>query len=594
MPVTPQLVYTALILLALVFVLAKELVESEVALFGALVLLMLGRVISPEEAFRGFSNVGVLSIGLLFVVAGGLYQTGALEILYPVLFGNGKPRSVRRQLTRLVLPVAAVSAFTNNTPLVAMLIPAVRSWTEKHGLSPSKFLLPVSYAAILGGMCTLIGTSTILIVHGLLIESGQPGFGFFEVATVGAPVALVGLLFLIAAGPRLLPDRKEPMVELGERVREFVIELKVTPEYRNIGKTIEEAGLRHLKGLFLFQIERNGQVIAPAGPDERIQEGDRLFFTGLPKTILELQKTPGLQLVKDSSFDLKQYDSDTVQTFEAVVSHSSPLVGKNVRESNFRAKYGAVIIAIHRNGERIRSKIGDVVLRPGDTLLLLADRDFMKHWYHSDDFYLISSSAVVPSKPRWQAYLAGSIFAGMVVLAATKLLPLVAAASGAALLMVLSGSISRAEARRTVDWRVLIAIASAFGIAAAIRNSGLADLLARGIGELQQSLGAFGAVVGVYAVTSLANTVITSNATAALLFPVAFSSALLAGAPVRPFAILVAIAAAASFATPISYQTNLMVYGPGGYKFRDYLRIGIPMQVLTGLVAIVLVALLYT
>ena len=594
MPVTPQLVYTALILLALVFVLAKELVESEVALFGALVLLMLGRVISPEEAFRGFSNVGVLSIGLLFVVAGGLYQTGALEILYPVLFGNGRPRSVRRQLARLVLPVAAVSAFTNNTPLVAMLIPAVRSWTEKHGLSPSKFLLPVSYAAILGGMCTLIGTSTILIVHGLLIESGQPGFGFFEVATVGAPVALVGLLFLIAAGPRLLPDRKEPMVELGERVREFVIELKVTPEYRNIGKTIEEAGLRHLKGLFLFQIERNGQVIAPAGPDERIQEGDRLFFTGLPKTILELQKTPGLQLVKDSSFDLKQYDSDKVQTFEAVVSHSSPLVGKNVRESNFRAKYGAVIIAIHRNGERIRSKIGDVVLRPGDTLLLLADRDFMKHWYHSDDFYLISSSAVVPSKPRWQAYLAGSIFVGMVVLAATKLLPLVAAASGAALLMVLSGSISRAEARRTVDWRVLIAIASAFGIAAAIRNSGLADLLARGIGELQQSLGAFGAVVGVYAVTSLANTVITSNATAALLFPVAFSSALLAGAPVRPFAILVAIAAAASFATPISYQTNLMVYGPGGYKFRDYLRIGIPMQVLTGLVAIVLVALLYT
>ena len=594
MPVTPQLVYTTLILLALVFVLAKELVESEVALFGALVLLMLGRVISPEEAFRGFSNVGVLSIGLLFVVAGGLYQTGALEILYPVLFDNGRPRNVRRQLARLVLPVAAVSAFTNNTPLVAMLIPAVRSWTEKHGLSPSKFLLPVSYAAILGGMCTLIGTSTILIVHGLLIESGQPGFGFFEVATVGAPVALVGLLFLIAAGPRLLPDRKEPMVELGERVREFVIELKVTPEYRNIGKTIEEAGLRHLKGLFLFQIERNGQVIAPAGPDERIQEGDRLFFTGLPKTILELQKTPGLQLVKDSSFDLKQYDSDKVQTFEAVVSHSSPLVGKNVRESNFRAKYGAVIIAIHRNGERIRSKIGDVVLRPGDTLLLLADRDFMKHWYHSDDFYLISSSAVVPSKPRWQAYLAGSIFAGMVVLAATKLLPLVAAASGAALLMVLSGSISRAEARRTVDWRVLIAIASAFGIAAAIRNSGLADLLARGIGELQQSLGAFGAVVGVYAVTSLANTVITSNATAALLFPVAFSSALLAGAPVRPFAILVAIAAAASFATPISYQTNLMVYGPGGYKFRDYLRIGIPMQVLTGLVAVVLVALLYT
>ncbi len=592
-PVTPQLLYTSLILIALVLVLAREVLETEVALFGALVLLMLGGVISPEEAFRGFSNVGVLSIGLLFVVAGGLYQTGALEVLYPLLFGNGRPRGVRRQLVRLVFPIAAVSAFTNNTPLVAMLIPAVRSWTEKHGLSPSKFLIPVSYAAILGGMCTLIGTSTILIVHGLLIENGQPGFGFFEVTTVGVPVAAVGLLFLILAGPRLLPDRKEPLVELGERVREFVIELKVTPEYRNIGKTIEEAGLRHLKGLFLFQIERNGEVIAPAGPDERILEGDRLFFTGLPKTILELQKTPGLQLVKDSSFDLKQYDSDKVQTFEAVVSQSSPLVGKNVRESNFRAKYGAVIIAIHRNGERIRSKIGDVVLRPGDTLLLLADKDFMKRWYYSDDFYLISSSVVVPSKPRWQAYLAGGIFVAMVVLAVTKVIPLVAAASGAALLMVLSGSISRAEARRAIDWRVLIAIASAFGIAAAIRNSGLADLLGKGIAHLQQTFGTFGAVVGVYGITSLANTVITSNATAALVFPVAISTALLSGVALRPFAILVAVAAAASFATPISYQTNLMVYGPGGYRFGDYLRIGVPMQVLTGLVAVTVVSLLY-
>ncbi len=584
--------YTLAILLVMSVFLVKEWLETEITIFAALVLLLAGKVVTVKEAFSGFSNVGVLSIGLLFVVAGAIQNTGALAFFTEKIFGDHRG-SITGKLFRILFPISAVSAFLNNTPIVAMLIPTVRSWTDKTNFAPSKFLIPVSYAAILGGMCTLIGTSTNLIVHGLLIENGHKGFSFFELSRVGVPAAIAGLLFIIFVGQKLLPHRKKPMVELGEQTREFVIELKVTSRYQNIGKTVEEAGLRHLKGLFLFQIEREGKIIAPAGPDEKIQVGDRLFFTGIPQTIIELQKTPGLQLIKDSTFDLKHYDSDVIKTYEAVVSPSSPLIGKNVRESNFRGKYGAVIIAIHRNGERIRKKIGDIVLHPGDTLLLLADKNFRKKWYHSNDFYLISQTTKVPSKPRWQAKFSVLIFIGMVLMVVFNVMPLISAAGLAALVLVVTRTISPHDAKNMINWEVLLIIGSAFGIAAAIRNSGLADFLARQIITVGHSWGLLGALIGVYVLTSFYNTIITSNATAALLFPVAFSTALAIQTEVRPFALAVAIAAAASFATPISYQTNLMVYGPGGYKFKDYLKIGIPLQILVGIIAITLIYQLY-
>ena len=586
------LYYTAFLLLSMTIVLINEWIEAEVAIFGTLILLLLGNVITVKEAFAGFSNVGVLTIGLLFIVAGSLQTTGALNTITPLLLGD-KPVHRRRRLLRILFPVSTFSAFLNNTPIVALFIPLVRSWTEKYNMAPSKFFIPISYAAILGGMCTLIGTSTNLVIHGMLIENGERGFAFFEISKIGFPVMLIGLLFLIIAGYKLLPDRKEPLVELGETTREFVCELKITKNYEHIGKSIEQAGLRHLKGLFLFQIERNGKIIAPAGPDEKLQLHDRLFFTGIPKTIVELQKTPGLQVIKDSVFDLKNYDADVIKTYEAVVSPSSPLVGRNVRESNFRGKYGAVIIAIHRNGERIQKKIGDIVLRSGDTLLLLAEQGFMKKWYHSNDFYLISDTARIYSKPVRHARLASIVFVGMVAMAASQFIPLIAAAGLAALLLILSRSISPSDAKNMIEWRVLIIIAGAFGIARAIQNSGLAEAISNGMMSLVQPLGIIGILSGIYVLTSVYNCFITSNAAAAFLFPVALSTALNFNIDIRPMAMTVTIAAAASFATPIGYQTNLMVYSPGGYKFSDYLRIGIPMQILTGIFAIAIIYFIY-
>jgi di/tricarboxylate transporter len=584
--------YTAALLVIMTVLLIKEWLEVELTMFCVLLLLIAARVITLEEAFAGFSNEAMLSVGLLYIVAGALENTGALNRVGNFVLGSDQG-AVPLKLLRLTIPVTAASAFINNTPLVAMGIPVIRSWAEKNRYALSKFLIPLSYATILGGVCTLIGTSTNLVVQGLLIKNGLQGMTFFEISSVGVPVAIAGVLFMCLIGHFLLPDRKEPIVELGEKTREFVIELRVTGEYAQVTKTIEEAGLRHLTGLFLFQIEREGKIIAPARPDDRIYVGDRLFFTGLPKTILELQKTPGLQLTKDSHFDLKQYDSAEIKTYEAVISASSPLVGRNVRDSNFRSNYGAVIIAIHRNGERILKKIGDVVLRPGDTLLLLADNNFFRQWYHSADFYLISSTEPISSKPLWQARFSLAMLLSIVALTVLNLLPLIAAAGFAAFLLMVTRCITPQEVKNQIDWRVLIVIACAFGISSAVTKSGIAELLSHAILTCNQYWGIIGVLAGIYLITNIYTTFISNNAAAAILFPVALATARHLNTDVMPFAVTVAIAASFAFATPIGYQTNMMVYGPGGYRFMDFIRIGLPLQILTGMLAIVLLYAVY-
>ena len=584
--------YTSILLVLMTVVLIKEWLEVELTLFSTLLLLLAARVITLDEALEGFSNEGMLSVGMLYIVAGALENTGALHRIGYWFLGSRRS-SVFLKLLRLTVPLTTASAFINNTPLVAMTIPVVRSWAEKNRYALSKFLIPLSYATILGGVCTLIGTSTNLVVHGLLLRNGLPGMSFFEISKVGVPLAVAGVLFICIFGYFLLPDRKEPMVDLGERTREFVIELRVNDEYANVGKTVEEAGLRHLTGLFLFQIERDGHIIAPARPDDRIYEGDRLFFTGMPKTILELQKTPGLQLTKDSHFDLKHYDSAQIKTYEAVISASSPLVGKNVRESNFRTAYGAVIIAIHRNGERIEKKIGDVVLRPGDTLLLLADSNFFRTWYHSADFYLISSTEPVSSKPRWQARLSLAVLVLIVAATVLKILPLIAAAGFAAIILMLTRCISTQEVKTQIDWRVLIVIACAFGISSAVTKSGVATFISQAILTCNNYWGIAGALAALYCITNIYTTFISNNAAAAMLFPIALATAQHLKLDVMPFAVTVAIAASFAFATPIGYQTNMMVYGPGGYRFTDFIRVGLPLQIVTGTLAVIILYAVY-
>ncbi len=585
--------YTLVVLVLMSIALMREIAGADVVVFGALVLLTIPEVITIQEAFHGFANTGMLTVALLFIVGAALKSTGVVFNFAPLVFGRGK-LPMPLQLLRFTTPLAALSAFTNNTTIVSSLIPMVQRWARDNNRALSRFLIPLSYATILGGTCTLIGTSTNLVVHGFLLEGGWEGFEFFELAKVGIPVAVAGLLYIAFIAWRMLPDRRDPIDELGEHIREFVFEMKVDTNYAGIGKSIEEAGLRNLRGLFLFQIERGDKVMTAVHPTEKILFGDRLFFTGLPEVILRLQKTPGLITVRDSEFDLKDYDADVFRPFEVVISASSPLIGKSVRESSFRARYDSVILAIHRNGERINKKAGDIVLRAGDTLLILARKEFARKWYNSRDFYLVTTSGAIPSKPRAKGYLALAVLTGFVLTATLNLLPIVLAAAIAAIALVLTGCISTEDGKQSVDWSVLVVIACAFGIGKAVSNAGIATFMAEVIISGLGSFGTIGVLFGVFFATSFYTEVITNNAAAALVFPISVPIAESLGlASPLPLAVLIAIAASASFATPIGYQTNLMVYGPGGYRFRDYLTAGVPLNILVGTVAVVLVYIWY-
>jgi di/tricarboxylate transporter len=575
------------VVVGIIWSLARDWLGPDVVMSLGLVVFMLAGVLSIEEALMGFGNAGVLTVAALFVVAQAVRDSGRLEQFAAKLLGRSNGSFWRT--ARLMMPTFGISAFLNNTPVVAMLTPVVRQWARRRGFSPSKFLIPLSYASILGGMCTLIGTSTNLVVSGLMLDFGFPPLGMFEITKVGLPCAIVGLTFMILIGRHLLPSRRDVSEELAETRREYLVEMMVRPGCALAGKTVEEAGLRHLSGLFLVHIERNGHVIGPVTPEEPLRVGDRLLFTGIITTIVDLKKIHGLEAADEPHFEIHAGASgDEIQLFEVVVSHASPLVGTGIREGGFRSRYDAAVIAVHRSGQRIESKIGDIVLRPGDTLLLEAHRSFSEKWNNSRDFYLVSQVPVGAGKGMRGAPWVLAVMAGMIILPALQIVPMVVSAFAAAVTMILLRTISPARARAAINLPVLITIAAALGVGRALENSGLADAAARLFIDGTAHFGPVAALAAVFLLTSLFTEMITNNAAAALVFPVALSTAHQLQVDPRAFFIAVAVAASASFATPLGYQTNLIVYGPGGYRFSDFLRVGLPMNVLvllTGLAA---------
>ena len=585
--------FTLAVLMCMIIALVREVMGPDIIVFIALGLLVCTGIITPKEAIAGFSNKGMLTVAILFVVAAAIQNTGALYGFFYALLGKKEEKKV---FLKLIAPISLFSAFLNNTPIVVMFAPLVRKWAIEHKISPSKFLLPLSYAAILGGMCTLIGTSTTLIVNGLMMDHDMPSMSMFEISKVGLPCALIGLLYLKFIGFKLLPNRSDLIENVADTGRDYLVEMRVQDQSPMIGKNIEEVGLLHLKGLFLVKIIRGTETIPAVAPKVRLLGGDKLIFTGRVETIRDMQNFEGLEPITgpDEEKDL----TDTAKMAEAVVSPSSPLIGTTIRDSNFRTHYRASILAVHRNGERIDSKIGDIILRPGDTLLLLTSDAFERSWKNSEDFYLVSElpdtkTAVTKQKPIALAIMA------IMILAATfgPYLPTIGNTSidmfvcalGAAVLMIVTRCISPEGARKSVELNVLVLIACAFGIGTALENSGAASFIANGIITVFSQFGMVGVLAGMYLVTILFSAIITNNATAVLMFPIAYATATHLSVNPRPFAFLVAIAASASFATPIAYQTNMIVYGPGGYRFSDFLKIGIPLNLILWLVAVALI-----
>lgn len=608
--------FTLAVVVLLILALASNRVGADTAMLGALTLIMLAGIIEPVRALSGFGDPSVLMIGAMFVVATGLSQTGAMESIAQKVLG--RPRNFRSAQLRLMVPVAAMSAFMNNTPIVAMYLPIVSDWARKLRISPSKLFMPLSFAAILGGACTLIGTSTNLAVNALYMsyfrEHGEAlaaAFAihepstveqFWRIAIVGAPCAVLGIGFVVLTSRWLLPERIAP-IDTDAAERQYTVAVHVEPNSPVVGKTIEQAGLRSLPGLFLTEIERDGEIHPAVGPEEVLRARDVLVFVGVVESVVDLLKTKGLAPATDqvNKVAAKRGERTVV---EAVVSHTSPLVRKTVKQSQFRTRYNAAIIAVHRNGQRVRGKIGDIVLQPGDTLLLSTHRGFTPAYRNSGDFYLVSNvegAKVVRHERAWLSIAILALLVALLTIPFPWITSLLNAATGwalpprqmppvvvgffCAILMVYTRCCTGSQARASVNWQVLIVIASALGIGKAMTDSGAAQLVADAIFGSLAFLGPRGLLFTFAILTAVFCQLITNKGAAVLMFPIGMAIADDLAVNPEPFVITLMVAAACSFMTPVGFVTNLMVYGPGGYRFTDYLRLGIPLTLLVAAIA---------
>ncbi|MDG1360411.1 MAG: SLC13 family permease, partial [Phycisphaerales bacterium] len=584
-----MLIVVAILLLLVIAVIFTR-APLDVAMVGCLLLLVLTGQVSPESAFLGFSNTAVLMIGALFVVASGLRQTGAIDRIAPALIG--RPMNVRSTIGRVSLPVTALSGFMNTTPLVAMFLPVSLDISRRLKVSPSRVLMPLSFAGILGGQLTLVGTASNIVVDGLYgeqiatwtaagmeVDSSWILDGparFFAVGVSGIVAAIVGLLFLVIVGPLLLPDRGRDVSN--EDTDRYEVRVEVQSGGPIAGKTIEQAGLRHLPDLFLAAVERSNKRLAAISPDESLQPGDILCFVGSTSGVGELRGIAGIE--PEDAQSTKIDAPAAIRTMvEAVVAPTASFVGRTVRESQFRTIYNAAILAVHRRGTRIEGRIGDISLRAGDVLLLETHQGFLTSHGRGNAFYLATSvdNARFPRHER--APIAIAILLGMIACLATGLLTPVVATWLAALAMVGTRCINASMARKSIDFSVLITIGAAIGIGMAVAESGLGATVGQGLVDLVRTLGGGDRLLlaTIVIAASLIAQFATNFGSAVIMFPVAISTALATGANPLPFVLGVMAGAGSNFLTPFGYQTNLMVFGPGRYRFLDFPRLGLPL-----------------
>lgn len=594
-----QIILVCLVVSFIIVSLYKELMKPVIVFVVAIIFLLTFGVLSPKDALQGFANEQIAVIFLLVVLSEIIKKTGVLDLSLNKIF---KPTlSYKQFLTRMTFSVAGVSAFVNNTPLVAILLPYVYNWAKKKGISPSKVLIPLSYATIIGGTATLIGTSTNLVVNALATEASikNPAIvplGIFDFSYVGVPLIFLGGLYIIFYSHRLLPSRKDPLDDFEEKSGDYIVETVVPVNSEFIGKTVEN-NLRNLRSLFLVEILRKDQHIAPVNPQELIYQDDILIFAGATETIIDLLANPNrLNLPHFTTVP----DHDRTAVIEVVISANSSLNGKQVRDSSFRGNYDAAIVAVKRDGEKLSGSIGEIILKSGDLLLIIAGVDFKDRIKLSNDFYVISNirelRKISPIKTTLiitstlAAFLISAF--GGISLFVSLLLPIS--------LIGLMRVIKFDDLKNGVDIDMFIILALALAIGKSISNSGADDLFAGWIINLLEPFHSpMAALAGIYIITNIFSMIITNKASVAITFPIAMAMVEKLrlttdpGLSYTPFILAIAYAGCAEFITPFGYQTNLMVYGPGGYKFKDYVKIGAPLTILFMVTAIIILGYIY-
>jgi len=580
-----------LVLIIIIFMLVSlylELAQPALIFLIAVTIMYFSGTITLKEILSGLSNENIVLIFLLIVISDIIKKTGVMDnLVNRILRPNLKLSGFSGRLSYFV---GALSAFINNTPLVALMMPYVYNWAKRNKIATSKVMLPLSYAAIAGGTITLIGTSTNLIVNGLSMETGQPSLNLFDFAYVGLPAMILTGLYLTLVAPRVLPNRTDILADYAQKSREYLVETIVPSKSGLMGKSIEKGKLRNLKGLYLVQIIRQDEIIAPVSPKEVIYEGDRLFFAGDTMTILELMESNKNLILPYGQSMMQETENNII---EVIVTNNSRLVHQTAKSSNFRKKYDAAIIAIQRNGEKLSGKLGEITFKFGDLLLLIAGKSFNRYTENEQDFLVTSKVKEIQSIPRWKKIV---FFGGVLVafvLATLKILPLFISLLVMIGVAALIKMVKFPQLKAAIDLNLLFILVLALAFGKAITNSGVAEITSDFLFKI------FGTnplvvIIILYVVTNITSMFVTNAAAVSIIFPIAFAAySNFQNISFTPFILTIAIAASAEFMTPFGYQTNLMVYGPGNYQFKDYIKICLPLTLMFFILTISILGYIY-
>lgn len=567
--------YFVLGVIAVLFgALYTEFTKPTTTFLFAVLALVIGGAIVPRDVLDGLANESIISIILLILITAGIRSNFNVTELLDSLFK--KTNTYRSFLGLMMAKVAILSSFVNNTPVVVLMTPYVFDWGRKHKISPSKLLIPLSYATIFGGMITIIGTSTTLVLNGFIVKNGLPPIDTDNLFIIGISITIICISFILLIGNRLLPQRKDIIEKFELEKREYLIEKRLSENSDLIGKSVREGGLRNLKGVYLVEIVRREQIISPVNPNEIIESKDILIFAGNTDTIVDLTlSNVGIELPAEL-----EPSGKNIQVVEGVISANNSLIGKTIKESNFRERYDAAVVAIHRNGERLSGKIGRIKIKAGDVLLMYVGKSFMNKVDMYKDLYIISGEVKEVKVAANNMYKLIGLMTIIAALLLSQYYNLFTSLLIISTAMVGMKLITLQNIKRDLDINLIVILILSLALGQAMIKSGAGELIAHNAISLLQPYGNIYLLIGLMLITTMLTSFITNVGAVAISFPLAFALTSDLGLDGAPFYLAIAFSASAAFMTPIGYQTNLIVYGPGGYNFKDFMRIGFPVTIL--------------
>lgn len=573
----------ALLLLTFVAMVWERWSVDVVAMTAMGMLVVVG-IITPREMLGFFSNDATLTIACMFILSAALEQTGAIDAIGHQFdrLGGTKDWHI---LLAVLPPVAIVSAFVNNTPVVVVFMPMLISMAARRGIRPSRLLMPLSFAAIFGGSCTLIGTSTNILVSSSAVQHGQPALGMFELSSIGVVLGVVGLVYMLTIGRRLLPDREtlSSILQTTES-RQYLTEVVIAHDSPLIGKLITETPLANPRYGRILDITRRGELLDAPLNQVVLQQGDRLRLNTVLSSVLEMQEEHGVRPRAEVDLGLEELSTEKASVVECVVGPNSEWIGRTIKQINFRQRFGILILAVHRQGHNLREKFENMRLNFGDTILMEGSVSAINKLRADRNFLLLTDVRERPFRRR-RMWVAIGTMAAVAGLAATSGIPIYALALLGALFVVLTRCLDVEDAYRAINWKIIFLILGTLALGHALETTGGAALVANGLMNSLEGAGDAALLSAIFALASLLTLFLSNNAVAVLLTPIVIQTAGQMQVDPRPLIVAVALGASASFATPVGYQTNALVYGAGGYRFSDFIRVGLPLNVLFWLVA---------